>query len=104
MHGPQENKTYQFPEGPFIECFVIYFDFPIRQSYGKNMAKFGARAITVQLYPGRDTFKLDQGHVTKKQPITVLKWIKGKVSKETLVLRRWESIAGNLVLTTLTKG
>ena len=33
---------------------------------------FGARAITVQLYPGRDTFELDQGHVTKKQPITVL--------------------------------
>ena len=71
-HGPEENKTYQFPEGPYIECFVIYFDFPIRQSYGKNMAKFGARAITVPLYPGRDTFELDQGHVTKKQPITVL--------------------------------
>ena len=27
-------------------------------------------------------------------------WIKGEVSKETVVLRRWESIAGNLVLTT----
>ena len=30
------------------------------------------RATTVQLYPGRDTFEFDQGHVTKNQPITVL--------------------------------
>ena len=29
-------------------------------------------ATTVQLYPGRDTFEFDQGHVTKNQPITVL--------------------------------
>ena len=28
------------------------------------------------------------------------KWIKGYVSKETVVVRRWKSIAGNLVLTT----
>ena len=26
--------------------------------------------------------------------------LRGKVSKETVVLRRWESMAGNLVLTT----
>ena len=31
---------------------------------------FGARATTV--YPGRDTFQFDQGHVTKNQPITML--------------------------------
>ena len=30
----------------------------------------------------------------------ILKWIEGQVSKETVVLHRWESIAGNLVLTT----
>ena len=30
----------------------------------------------------------------------VNKWIKKYVSKETVVLRRWESIARNLVLTT----
>ena len=30
------------------------------------------RARTAQLYPGRDTFEFDQGHVTKNQPITVL--------------------------------
>ena len=29
--------------------------------------------------------------------------VKGYVSKETAVLRRWESIAGNLVLTTVLK-
>ena len=28
------------------------------------------RATTAQLYPGRETFKFDQGHVTKNQPIT----------------------------------
>ena len=33
---------------------------------------FGARATTVQLYPGRDTFEVDQGHVIKNQQITVL--------------------------------
>ena len=30
------------------------------------------RATTAQLYPGRDTFEFDPGHVTKNQPITVL--------------------------------
>ena len=38
------------------------------------MRVFDARATTAQLYPGRDTFKFDQGHVTKNQPITVLVW------------------------------
>ena len=33
---------------------------------------FGAQAITVQLYPGRDRFEFNQGYVTKNQPITVL--------------------------------
>ena len=32
----------------------------------------GVQATTAQLYPGRDTFEFDQGHVTKNQPITVL--------------------------------
>ena len=30
------------------------------------------RATTAQLYPGRDTFYFDQGHMIKNQPITVL--------------------------------
>ena len=30
------------------------------------------RATTAQLYPDRDTFEFDQGHVTKNQSITVL--------------------------------
>ena len=38
----------------------------------KHAVAFGARATTVQLYPGRDTFEFDQGHKTKNQPITVL--------------------------------
>ena len=45
MHGPEgnsesndsrENKTNLFPEGPYIKCFVIYLDFPLKK-YGKNM-------------------------------------------------------------------
>ena len=51
-----------------MKCFVIYLDF----SLNNHIAKFGARALTAQLYPGRDTFEFDQGHVTKNQPITVL--------------------------------
>ena len=34
--------------------------------------KDGVRVTTAQLYPSRDTFEFDQGHVTKNQPITVL--------------------------------
>ena len=38
----------------------------------KRAVVFGARATTVQLYPGRDTFEFDHGHVTKNLPFTVL--------------------------------
>ena len=33
---------------------------------------FDARTTTAQLYPGRDTFEFDQGHVTKNLRITML--------------------------------
>ena len=42
--GLEGEKSKQFSEGPYIECFVIYLD----------------------------TFEFDQGYVTKNQPITVL--------------------------------
>ena len=60
-----------FPEGPFIKCFVIYLDFPFNK-HSKTNKQTTARATTAELYPGRDTFVFDQGHVTKNQPITVL--------------------------------
>ena len=47
--------------------FVIYLDFHIAKT-NKDIV----RATTAQLYPGRDAFEFDQGHVTKNQPITVL--------------------------------
>ena len=50
---------------------VIYLDFPLTNHIAKT-SKDGVRATTAQLYPGQDTFKFDQGHVTKNQPITVL--------------------------------
>ena len=31
-----------------------------------------AHTTTDQLYPDRDTFEFDQGHMTKNQPITML--------------------------------
>ena len=46
-------------------CFVIYLDFHSTSS----------RATTAQLYPGRDTFEFDQGHVTKNQPIAGLVFV-----------------------------
>ena len=52
-------------------CFVIYLDCHIAKT-NKQTNKDGVRATTAQLYPGRDTFEFDQGHVTKNQPITVL--------------------------------
>ena len=36
-----------------------------------KMTVIGARATTVQFYPGQDTFEFDQGHVTKNQSITM---------------------------------
>ena len=46
-------------------CFVTYLDLD-------NRFVFGARATTAQLYPGRDTFQSDQGHVINNQPITLI--------------------------------
>ena len=47
--------------------FVIYLDF-----HTAKRNKDGVQATTAQLYPGRDAFEFDLGHVTKNQPITVL--------------------------------
>ena len=43
------------------------------------IAKHPERATTAELYPGRDTFEFDQGHVTKNQPITVLVLLSGSL-------------------------
>ena len=52
--------------------FVIYLDFPsLNNHIAKTYKQSTVRATTVQLYPGRDTFDFDQGHVTKNQPFTV---------------------------------
>ena len=56
---------------PLIKCFVIFLDFPLKNHRAKTN-KDSVRATTAQLYPGRDIFEFDQGHVTKNQPITVL--------------------------------
>ena len=45
--------------------------FPGTNHIAKPNKQSAVRATTAQLYPDRDTFKFDQGHVTKNQPITV---------------------------------
>ena len=40
--------------------------------HGSHAVLVGAQVATVLLYPSRDTFEFDQGHVTKNQPITML--------------------------------
>ena len=69
---PRETVSFvfprEFPEGPYIKCFVIYLDFHV----AKTKKQRRRAATTTQLYSGRDTFEIDQGHVTKNQPITVL--------------------------------
>ena len=47
--------------------FTRVLMFPERES-GKTSGPEG----TALLYPSRDTFEFDQGHVIKNQPITVL--------------------------------
>ena len=46
-------------------------DFSLNNHIAKTN-KDGVRATTAQLYPGRDTFEFDQGHVAKNQPVAVL--------------------------------
>ena len=76
MYGPEgdvsrdnsrENKTNQFPKGPYIKCFVIYMylGFPLNNHIAKTSKQ---RRRIAQLYTGRDTFEFDQRHVAKNQP------------------------------------
>jgi len=44
-----------------VFCYISRLS--LKQSHSKT---------TAQLYPGRDTFEFEQGHVTKNQPITEL--------------------------------
>ena len=58
-------------QGNDLKRFVIYLDFPLNNHIAKTNRESAVRATTAQLYPGRDIFDFDQGHVIKKQPITV---------------------------------
>ena len=59
------------PALTFTLKLLVYLNFHIAKT-NKQTNKDGVRATTAQLYPGRDTFDFDQGHMTKNQPITVL--------------------------------
>ena len=53
-------------------CYIFRLSLKQLIIWQKQKNKDGMRATTAQLYPGRDSFEFDQGHVTKNQPITVL--------------------------------
>ena len=55
--------------------------FPSTIIWQNHAVLFGAQATTAELYPGRDTFEFDQGHVTKNQPITELVLLRESLSK-----------------------
>ena len=63
----RKTKLISFPRDHTLSVLLIQTF--IQQ---KHTNKDGLRATTAQVYPGRDTFEFDQGHVTKNQPITVL--------------------------------
>ena len=84
MYGPEGNSQFCFPERSdqaggktkltsfprdHTLSVLLYIQTFIQQ---KQTNKDFVRATTAQLYPGRDTFEFDQGHVNKNQPITVL--------------------------------
>ena len=68
MFPETKTKLASFPRDHTFGV-LLYIQTIIQQKQAK---KDGVRATTAQLYPGRDTFEFDQGHVTKNQPITVL--------------------------------
>ena len=67
-----KTKLTSFPRDLIIKCFVIYLEFPLNNHIAKTNKQSTVWAITAQLYPGRDAFEFDQGHLTKNQPITEL--------------------------------
>ena len=63
-----KTKLTSFPKDHTLNV-LLYIQTFIQQ---KETNQDGKRATTAQLYPGRDTFEFDQGHMTKNQPVAVL--------------------------------
>ena len=51
-----------------VLCYIVRLS--LQQSQQNKQTT--ERATTAELYPGRDQFVFDQGHVIKNQPITLL--------------------------------
>ena len=44
IYGPVGKSEFYFPEGPYIECFVLYLDFPLNNHVAKtNVLLYSAR-------------------------------------------------------------
>ena len=75
------NDAAKFPHSPILH--YAYSPLLEENNSANNRLPLGLFALfsreswclpegTARLYPGRDTFEFDQGHVIKNQPITVL--------------------------------
>ena len=64
------GKQFCFPKSPDVSRDEVEGNIRTRRSQQKK--QITERATTAELYPGRETFVFDQGHVKKNQPITVL--------------------------------
>ena len=69
-----KTKLTSFPRDHTLSALFSIFRLSLQQSQQNKQTnkQTTERVTTEELYPGRDTFVFDQGHVTKNQPITVL--------------------------------
>ena len=74
------RETVYFPESPsFPKDQTLGSLFSIWTFPSTIAAKHPEQATTAELYPVRDTFEFDQGHLTKSHPVTVLFLLSGSL-------------------------
>ena len=67
-----KTKVTSFLRDHALSALLYIQTFPSTITAKQTNKQKTERAITEELYPGRDTSVFDQGHVTKNQQITVL--------------------------------
>ena len=68
---PGKTKLTSFPRDHILSALLYILHFQI-DIFFNNLSKTSGASNNSGLYPGRDTFKFDQGNETKNQPNTVL--------------------------------
>ena len=62
-----KTKLTSFPRDHTLSALLYILTFPSTIRAKQTNKQTTERATTEELYPGRDTFEFDQGHVTKNQ-------------------------------------